>query len=300
VQLLLDTHRTRQSLPQALTARDATGQTPLHVAMQKNQNATIERPSVARWDAAAGHVADWEKCIQLLQLAQNECPSLDFDTINHDGDNTVLTKTLPGKHHERSMPIQTKQPPEFPEIPLPLSSSRSSSGAACLVCPTTEDGKCLTLSWESQFWAALAQSTNQQLFDQTTLAATTTDPITNDDLEKNINSTIVSILVSGEGGEEDSKNSIEVMDKSQNSKTSNKEDVINHEITSNESDKDNNVATASPFTATLPLSSPLGRLCDSCHTQTFALYPSCGSSSSGTGGLLVCKKCQRKGRRRTG
>jgi Ankyrin repeats (3 copies) len=268
VQLLLDAHAARRSLPQALKARDAMGATPLQVACQKNRNAAIERQSVARWDAVAGHTtADWEKCIQLLQQAQDQwCHADEFETVNK------TTETL-GNHHEINRIQKSKQ--QFPEIPFSLSSS-SSRGAACLACPTTADKKCLTSSWESQFWAALSQSAEHQL------------------CKKAMNDS--SLLWSNH-----ETNLVVVVDNTI-STTDDQEDP-NHDnydqyALGNENNNihDYQVAPDSSSNATLPSSSPssssLGRLCTSCQTKTFALYP------SSTGGLLVCKKCQRKGRPR--
>ncbi|OEU13225.1 ankyrin, partial [Fragilariopsis cylindrus CCMP1102] len=52
-----------------LEARDKYGRTSFDVAKQFHAIQDTERAAVARWDAVAGGVADWEKCIQLLQNA---------------------------------------------------------------------------------------------------------------------------------------------------------------------------------------------------------------------------------------
>jgi ankyrin repeat protein len=297
IQLLIDAHKSRQSLPQALKAVDAAGRTPLQVAMEKNNSnnssadANVERQSVARWDAVAGHtVADWEKCIQLLQQAQNECRH-DDDDFESNISNSNNADTL--GNHKRNI-IPAKQ--QFPYVPLPsLSSLRD-----CLDCTATEDGgRCLTRSWETQFWSALSQSTEQQLSKKTNPVMDHDDSL-NRKNEKNIdNSNKIST---------DPEENIVVDKKS--SATQNKynddNDIMSNE--NNKNDTNNQVAATGSSNSTFPSSpssssssqasssSSLGRLCSSCQTQTFALYPC-------TGGLLVCKKCQRrqrKGGRRLG
>jgi hypothetical protein len=289
VQLLLDAHAARHSLPQALTAVDATGATPLQVACQKNKNAVVERASVARWDAVAGHaVADWQKCIDLLRKAERrEChydDDVETSNNNHPKErkNTVHAKL---QQQQKLLPL--------PEIPFSLSSS-SSSRASCLVCPTTDDGKCFTSSWESQFWAALSQSTEQQLCRQASDDNNNnakTIPADNDDSILNNNNNNQNLLdndaINTTADQEEVGEYSAIVDDKMKMKNS-----ANPITNVDDSSSNSTLPSSASSSSSSSPSSSLGRLCDGCRTQTFALYP------SSTGGLLVCKKCQRKGRRR--
>ena len=56
-------------LQRGLVAKDKYGRTPLDVAQHFFQIQDTERDAVARWDEVAGGVADWGKCVSLLESA---------------------------------------------------------------------------------------------------------------------------------------------------------------------------------------------------------------------------------------
>ena len=78
VHMLLEAWKQRRSesndsqMIDFLRVENKAGKTPLEVATHHFSNQDTERDSVARWDSTAGGVADWGKCIQLLEAAEME------------------------------------------------------------------------------------------------------------------------------------------------------------------------------------------------------------------------------------
>ena len=141
VELLLESLRKRSEnqssevgtslVARGISSVDRAGRTPLDIALHYSKKQDQERESVARWDEVAGCRADWEKCVILLQAAENEL------SIND---------------------VSNRQEDEFLQ-PLP---SHLTSGS-CIACEVDGDGRCLTLSWEQAFQAALGKSVARSL-----------------------------------------------------------------------------------------------------------------------------------------
>lgn len=136
VKLLLDTMRLGRNnggssmLQQGLGALDSVGRTPLDIALELCKNQEEEQQSVRRWDVVAGGAADWERCVQLLRSAENEV-------------------RLPGESSTK-FPSRT--------LVLPMLPKHLSEGASCLDCGASDNGSCLTATWEAAFRSALLSS----------------------------------------------------------------------------------------------------------------------------------------------
>jgi hypothetical protein len=125
----------------ALYAKDSVGRTPLEVANELSKIQDEERESVARWDGVAASIADWDKCVDLLQSAELELSS--NDTMANNTDTTLAQSNL------------------FRPLPPHLA-----SGDACIDCEANDDGACLTASWEMAFQAALGSCVELSLNDR--------------------------------------------------------------------------------------------------------------------------------------
>jgi hypothetical protein len=125
----------------ALYAKDSVGRTPLEVAKELSKIQDEERESVARWDGVAGNIADWDKCVDLLQTAEQELSSNDAMVDNID---TALAQSN-----------------LFRPLPPHLA-----GGDACIDCGANDDGACLTASWEKAFQAALGSYVELSLNDR--------------------------------------------------------------------------------------------------------------------------------------
>ena len=131
----------RTLLEQALQMRDAAGLTPLQVARQQQENEQVERCSVARWDSVAGGVADWEKCIRLLEEA------------------TAATTT---KSPYAPDPAATIKQQALPEHLQSWSQEKQQQAIEDCDCED-ENGHCLTASWEQAFRTALQTTVDSTL-----------------------------------------------------------------------------------------------------------------------------------------
>jgi ankyrin repeat protein len=69
VQLLLQALSHRKQLTKVLSMKDSAGQTPLQVALERQQ--ANEPDQVARWNTVAGGPPDWNRCVQLLEVHQS-------------------------------------------------------------------------------------------------------------------------------------------------------------------------------------------------------------------------------------
>lgn len=125
----------------ALYAKDSVGRTPLEVAKELSKIQEEERESVARWDGVAASIADWDKCVDLLQTAEQELSS--NDAMADNADTALAQSSL------------------FRPLPPHLA-----GGDACIDCGANDDGACLTTSWEKSFQAALGSYVELSLNDR--------------------------------------------------------------------------------------------------------------------------------------
>ena len=130
IQLLLEHLRGRGLLTEALTILDSSSRTPLQVAQETLPRQDSERESVARWDVIAGGIADWGKCVALL-----ESNSL------HSNSTTELT------YRDN----------------LPLPPQRLYNVEACIDCGPSSDVFCLSLSWQAALHSALESAVASSL-----------------------------------------------------------------------------------------------------------------------------------------
>ena len=276
VALLIDALQTEGLVKAGLTALDRDGKTPLEVAQHHQQIASHdrgeERQSVARWDVIAGGAADWDKCVSLLQgahrsihlgegsiqiMAKNNYEQSDRE-IKKSASDLGTANTHKTTSNNASLSSLTSRLPHhrFAEVD-------------CLDCDG--NGECVTASWSAAFHKALQQSvvtTPQQNFD------TLREPwggklpehrpsMAQAELEM-MDTTSTDTLLA----EQHWESSLRTL-----------EDLVGN-------------TTNSPLeTENTSTHSNIGRACDSCGKQSFALFPS-------DKGSLVCKKCKRQRRRR--
>ena len=130
-------------LQRGLLARERHGRTPLDVARHFFRIQDTERDAVARWDEVAGGVADWGKCVRLLEnaVAASAC--------KNRGRESTRGNEQTGNHSSSSRDI--------PRLPLHL----RKGVMACLDC-TAVPGKigtvCLFSNWQASFQEALGNS----------------------------------------------------------------------------------------------------------------------------------------------
>ena len=171
VQLLIDTHRDRESLEQALSMVDGQGLTPLELAQQQVQliqssslSAHEERARVARWNAIAGGEPDWSTCLELVQIAQASielhCPPCSLSSSDSWKSRRLLGPTTLDRNSKATttMTATTAQPPQQPspqappppQVVLPM---------YCLNDNCDDrSGISSTVSWERSLWNALSQN----------------------------------------------------------------------------------------------------------------------------------------------
>ena len=151
VRLLIDALRERGGLREGLEEIDAGGHSALRVAidLKKRSEEGEGGPEVSgrRWDAVAGHSADWGRCADLLSAAEGE----DGLAVSSSGASLPSGTTAGGRI--------TLLPP-MPPLPEHLSGM---SAASCLDCGEDDDGQCKTSSWESAFRTILKSSTEETL-----------------------------------------------------------------------------------------------------------------------------------------
>lgn len=116
-------------LQRGLRARDKYGRTPLEVAEHFDAIRDTERNAVARWDAIAGGLPDWEKCTKLLWNAGSE---------------------------DRPMKTTGETKHRLPRLPMHL----SRGVMACLDCVPGNDGSpvCSTVQWQTSFQKSLGDA----------------------------------------------------------------------------------------------------------------------------------------------
>ena len=133
-------------LQRGLVAEDKYGRTPLDVAQHFFQIQDTERDAVARWDEVAGGVADWGKCVSLLESAtavgRSEMRPNEPSPANKQiGNQSRSCQSIPG---------------------LPLHLRRGVM--ACLDCSPMPGGNgpvCMTTNWQISFQQALGNSAMQ-------------------------------------------------------------------------------------------------------------------------------------------
>eukprot|EP00536_Pseudo-nitzschia_multiseries_P008577 jgi/Psemu1/66591/estExt_Genemark1.C_2190050 len=164
--------QTSSLLHNGLRARDKFGRTPLDVAQHGYNNRETERRSVARWDAVAGGLPDWGKCVQLIRNAGNDIESATEGTGSRNrsgiGDTREgslgttqqqQTTTKDVKIPSNLLRIENKTIHRLPRLPMHL----TRGAMACVDCdPSTSNGVdgplCLTASWQRDFQKALGDS----------------------------------------------------------------------------------------------------------------------------------------------
>ena len=115
----------------ALKAKDKWNRTPLGVALELRQIQDDERQSVARWDAVAGGVADWNKCVELLTKAEQQQQQQHQQKANAKKEPKLLCRPLPNH-----LLLLVKD--------------------GCINCMGEQgSGQCLTASWQQDFQVTL-------------------------------------------------------------------------------------------------------------------------------------------------
>lgn len=142
------TSRDLSMLQRGLLAVDSLGRTPLAVARHFLQNQDKERRSVKRWDAVAGGVPDWVKCVDLLEAALEE---LGKGLKVEDAPSSYSVGDGRFESSKHSL-VQSLDP-----LPEHLSGVRS-----CLDCGSDDNGQCKTASWEAAFRSLLLVSVEEK------------------------------------------------------------------------------------------------------------------------------------------
>lgn len=154
-------------------AVDRAGRTPLDVARFYYAIQDAERRAVARWDEAAGGVADWGKCIELLEAAAATGDGAATTT------RTTTTERVDGGAREAmgaTSGTADLRPTGLLQVPRYL----TGGVANCLNCNADDSaGQCLTASWVAAFHKALVDSVSQSLPASHSSAATVCRPATN-------------------------------------------------------------------------------------------------------------------------
>jgi hypothetical protein len=243
-----------------LEARDKYGRTSLDVATHFREIQDTERAAVARWDAVAGGLADWEKCIQLLQNANAAAVAATAVVVNIEKEsktnNTQDTTAMDNNHP--SADSSSSQSSKNTSLSLPQLPVHLTKGVyECLACDASGNNLCMTSSWQAAFQKALGDSANLCIVAPTTaskhnITATTATTIKPVMLQQDTTGES-SISSRGKTDETDTK--------SDTSSTSSDEKVVTVQ--------------------TIPQS-----ICPGCQKQCIAFYPV-------PGGTLVCKSCCR-------
>jgi hypothetical protein len=110
-------------------ARDSPNRTPLELALELDSKGEEEILSLRRWDNVAGGLADFAKCVELLESALKE----DGYSVVHDGK---------GSSYDKATPIELTPYCE---------------------CGDEDEDKCKTSAWEKSFAAAILKSTESMM-----------------------------------------------------------------------------------------------------------------------------------------
>lgn len=245
-----------------LEARDKYGRTSFDVAKQFHAIQDTERAAVARWDAVAGGVADWEKCIQLLQNANAAAVAATAVVVvniekesktNNTQDTTAINNNHPSAVGGGS---QSSKNTSFilPQLPVHL----TKGVYECLDCDASGDNLCMTSSWQAAFQKALGDSANLCI-----VAPTTTS-------NHNITTTTTATTIKPVMLQQDTTGESSISSRGKTDETDTKSNT-------NSTSGDEKVVTVQ----TIPQS-----ICTGCQKQCIAFYPV-------PGGTLVCKSCCR-------
>jgi len=134
-----------------LEAKDKYGRTSLDVAKHFYEIQDTERAAVARWDTVAAGLADWGKCIQLLENAVVEAS---IGGVNIKKESEINQDV--SKDSYPSVVNQSKNSCYQPQLPVYM----TKGVYECLDCDASEDNVCMTLSWQAAFQKALGESAN--------------------------------------------------------------------------------------------------------------------------------------------
>jgi Ankyrin repeats (3 copies) len=138
IQLLLDELRRRGQLDEAIRILDSSSRTPLQVARDFLPRQHSERESVARWDTIAGCVADWAKCVALLENV--------------------------ARHGWKRKDALPPLPPECTSMNhLPMHPQHFLSVEVCQSCDLFSSRVSSTMSWQAAFQSALKSAVNCDL-----------------------------------------------------------------------------------------------------------------------------------------
>jgi hypothetical protein len=244
-----------------LEARDKYGRTSLDVAKHFHEIQDTERAAVARWDAVAGGLADWEKCIQLLQNANAAAVAATAVVVNIEKEsktnNTQDTTAM--KNNNPSAVSGGNQSSKNTSFGLPQLPVHLTKGVyECLDCDASGDNLCMTSSWQAAFQKALGDSANLCIVAPTT---TSNHNITTTATATTIKPVMLQQDTTGESSISCRGKTDETDTKSNTSSTSGDEKVVTAQ--------------------TIPQP-----ICPGCHKQCIAFYPV-------PGGILVCKSCCR-------
>jgi len=129
VALILKHCTSEKILNEILEARDSPNRTPLELALELDSKGEEEILSLRRWDNVAGGLADFAKCVELLESALKE----DGYSVVHDGK---------GSSYDKATPIELTPYCE---------------------CGDEDEDKCKTSAWEKSFAAAILKSTESMM-----------------------------------------------------------------------------------------------------------------------------------------
>jgi ankyrin repeat protein len=247
----------------ALHSVDRSGRTPLDVARYYYTIQETERQAVARWDEVAGGVADWGKCVQLLEAATAAIATVMEEGVQQGKEVTIGTPINSDDGDYDNPGIGTR-------ILLPTLPSHLIGGIDACVAGNVDDrdgSASLTALWVVEFQTALDRSM------KTTLAAAAAEchpPVagsTNGD-PVGIHDVISSVMDDTEA------------DNTSSQRVPNKDSPM--------------VPNKHPSTSSLssPATSVANASCSNCHKDTIVLYP----LPLRVG--LVCKACRRSIRRK--
>ena len=140
-------------LQRGLLAKDRYGRTPIEVAHHFFKVQNTERDAVARWDVVAGGIADWEKCMQLLDNATmiSSCESRRTET------RIAEKQAGSAANFSNNHQINNGKIRAISRLPLHL----TKGVMACLDCnPVSGENNniCLTTSWQAMFQKSLSDS----------------------------------------------------------------------------------------------------------------------------------------------
>lgn len=238
-----------------LEARDKYGRTSLDVAKHFYEIQDIERAAVARWDAVAGGLADWEKCIQLLQNAA--VVNIEKESKNNNSQNTTATSN----NHPSVVGGGGSQSSKNTSFSLPQLPAHLTKGVyECLDCDASGNNLCMTSSWQAAFQKALSDSANSCI-----VAPTTTS---------NYNITTIAATIKPVMLQQDTTGKSSISSKGMTNETTGTTSATR---TTSTTSGDEKVVTVQ----TIPQS-----ICPGCRKQCIAFYPV-------PGGTLVCKSCCR-------